>query len=56
MQERKQYGVDGYYSKIVVCGKEAIEKKVGNNGSCGRVYLPPSWIGKKVLRARARIN
>jgi len=52
MQERKRYGVDGYSSKIVVYGREAKEKKVGDNGNCGRVYLPPSWIGKKVLIIR----
>ncbi|MFH1350474.1 MAG: DUF2080 family transposase-associated protein [Pseudomonadota bacterium] len=26
-----------------------MEKKVHRSGSCGRVYLPSSWAGKKVI-------
>jgi putative transposon-encoded protein len=39
-------------SKIVVFGVESLEKKVSDSGSCGRVYLPPSWAGKRVLIIR----
>lgn len=42
-------GVDRFYSKIVVYGADPMEKKVHRSGSCGRVYLPSSWAGKKVI-------
>jgi putative transposon-encoded protein len=42
-------GVDRLYSKIVVYGADSMEKKVHRSGSCGRVYLPSSWAGKKVI-------
>ena len=42
-------GVDRFYLKIVVYGSDSMEKKVHRSGSCGRVYLPSSWAGKKVI-------
>ncbi|MCG2777722.1 MAG: DUF2080 family transposase-associated protein [Desulfobacterales bacterium] len=42
-------GVDRLYSKIVVYGADSMEKKVHRSGSCGRVYLPSSLAGKKVI-------
>ena len=35
-------------SKFEVWGEEMLEKQVKKSGNSGRVYLPPSWIGKKV--------
>ena len=34
--------------KFEIYGEELIEKVVIANGSSGRVYLPPEWIGTKV--------
>ncbi|MCD6493205.1 MAG: DUF2080 family transposase-associated protein [Archaeoglobaceae archaeon] len=34
--------------KITVEGYEAIEKIVKESGNTGRIYVPRSWIGKKV--------
>ena len=28
--------------------EEMLEKEVKKSGNSGRVYLPPSWIGKRV--------
>ena len=30
-------------------GAEARAKVVGDGGASGRIYLPKSWIGKKVI-------
>jgi len=49
MGKNVEMGVDRFYSKIVVYGAESMEKKVHRSGSCGRVYLPSSWAGKKVV-------
>ena len=35
-------------AKFRVFGEELIEKVVKANGNSGRVYLPPSWVGKHV--------
>jgi len=35
-------------SKFEVYGEEMLEKEVKKSGNSGRVYLPPSWIGKRV--------
>jgi putative transposon-encoded protein len=32
-----------------VNGVEAREKVVGDGGASGRIYLPKSWIGEKVI-------
>ena len=32
-----------------VMGVEARAKAVGDGGASGRIYLPKSWIGKKVI-------
>ena len=34
--------------KVTVEGYEVIEKVVKDAGNSGRIYLPRSWIGKKV--------
>jgi putative transposon-encoded protein len=34
--------------KFNLYGEEVIHKKVTASGSCGRVYLPLAWVGKKV--------
>lgn len=34
--------------KFVVEGEEVLEKVVRQSGNSGRVYLPPTWVGKKV--------
>lgn len=34
--------------KIELNGKAMIEKSVKKSGNSGRVYVPVSWIGKKV--------
>ena len=52
MEETKGFAGDEYPGKIVAYGAEAIEKKVGRTGGCGRVYLPGSWAGKKVIIIR----
>mgnify|MGYP002749824539 FL=1 len=35
-------------SKFGIYGEELIEKEVKKSGNCGRVYLPPNWVGKQV--------
>jgi len=34
--------------RVTIEGYEVVEKVVKGSGSSGRVYLPKSWIGKKV--------
>jgi len=34
--------------KFEVYGEEMVEKLVKQSGNCGRVYLPPDWVGKRV--------
>lgn len=34
--------------KFKLYGEEVIQKTVTASGSCGRVYLPLGWVGKKV--------
>ncbi len=38
--------------KFEVYGEEMISKEVKQSGHCGRIYLPPDWIGKhmKIIR------
>jgi putative transposon-encoded protein len=38
--------------KFEIYGEEMIEKMVKSSGSSGRVYLPPSWVGRhiKIIR------
>ncbi len=38
----------GGKTKFVLRGLEATDKKVAVSHSCGRVYLPLSWLGKRV--------
>lgn len=49
MGKNVDMGADRFYSKIVVYGADSMEKKVHRSESCGRVYLPSSWAGKKVI-------
>lgn len=34
--------------KFEVHGTEVLEKQVKQSGNSGRIYLPPTWVGKKV--------
>jgi len=34
--------------QFVYEGFEALEKTVKNGGHSGRVFLPPTWVGKRV--------
>ncbi len=34
--------------KFEVYGEEMVEKVVKQSGNCGRVYLPPDWVGCRV--------
>ena len=34
--------------KFVVEGEEVLAKIVRQSGNSGRIYLPPTWVGKKV--------
>ncbi len=34
--------------KFEVYGEEMVEKLVKQSGNCGRVYLPPDWVGRRV--------
>ncbi|MBU1274728.1 MAG: DUF2080 family transposase-associated protein [Proteobacteria bacterium] len=34
--------------KFEVHGSEVLEKQVKQSGNSGRIYLPPTWVGKKV--------
>lgn len=46
--------LDSYLKvKFEVYGEEIISKQVKRNGlNCGRVYLPPQWVGKNVKLVR----
>jgi putative transposon-encoded protein len=50
--ERKQDSGGPSQVKFVVDGVEVVEKTVASNGNCGRIYLPLSWLGKKVKIVR----
>ena len=34
--------------KFEVHGTEVLEKQVKQSGNSGRIYLPPTWVGKRV--------
>ncbi len=34
--------------KFEVHGAEVLEKQVKQSGNSGRIYLPPTWVGKRV--------
>jgi len=38
--------------KFVVYGWEMLAKKVKPSGNSGRIYLPPTWVGKRVKIVR----
>ena len=38
--------------KFVVYGLEMMAKKVKQSGNSGRIYLPPTWVGKRVKIVR----
>jgi putative transposon-encoded protein len=38
--------------KFVVEGEEVLEKTVRQSGNSGRIYLPPTWVGKIVKIVR----
>lgn len=35
-------------TKIQLTGYEMLEKRVSRSGDSGRVYVPVSWLGKRV--------
>lgn len=38
--------------KFEVHGMEMLAKQVKQSGNSGRIYLPPTWVGKKVKIVR----
>ncbi len=40
--------VENQPSEFKVIGYEMLEREVKQSGNTGRVYLPKSWIGKKI--------
>jgi hypothetical protein len=45
----KQVNPDrSHNAKFRVYGIELIEKVVKSSGNSGRIYVPPSWVGKHV--------
>lgn len=38
--------------KFEVMGMEVLSKQVKQSGNSGRIYLPPTWVGKKVKIVR----
>jgi putative transposon-encoded protein len=34
--------------KFEVHGREVLSKTVKQSGNSGRIYLPPTWVGKRV--------
>ena len=40
--------VEDHPSKFEVFGFELLDREVKQSGNTGRVYLPKSWIGKRV--------
>ena len=52
MKRTKRGRPRGHPTKIITYGRESVERKVGRTSSCGRVYVPPSWAGKRVLIIR----
>jgi len=46
-QNKEQATVRGSV-KFEVHGSEVLEKQVKQSGNSGRIYLPPTWVGKRV--------
>lgn len=38
--------------KFEVEGEEMLQKEVKQSGNSGRIYLPPTWVGKRVKIVR----
>jgi len=49
-QNKREKGVIS--TKMVIYGKESLSREVRRTGASGRVYLPRSWVGKKVKLIR----
>jgi putative transposon-encoded protein len=51
-EDREQYDRDRELRrgsvKFEVHGSEVLEKQVKQSGNSGRIYLPPTWVGKRV--------
>ena len=47
-EKEKEENVNHQKVKFEVYGEEMVEKIVKQSGNCGRVYLPPDWVGHKV--------
>ena len=52
MPRRKRGRPKGFPTKIITYGRDSVDRRVGRTGSCGRVYVPASWAGKRVLIIR----
>jgi putative transposon-encoded protein len=50
--DNNQAGSGSGQVKFEVNGVEVVEKTVASNGNCGRIYLPLSWLGKRVKIVR----
>ena len=50
MEEEKKSAVDpsNCTVKFNLYGEAMLDKEVGSNGSCGRIYLPGDWVGHRV--------
>lgn len=49
-EPKKQY--DHGSVKFEVHGMEMLAKQVKQSGNSGRIYLPPTWVGKRVKIVR----
>lgn len=47
-EKEKEEKIKQQKVKFEVYGEEMVEKIVKQSGNCGRVYLPPDWVGHKV--------
>jgi len=50
--EIKEVPVASRPIEIHMLGYEVVEKRATSSGTSGRIYVPPSWIGKLVRAVR----
>lgn len=48
MKKQNKRGKEVISTKMVIYGKESLSREVRRTGASGRVYLPCSWVGKKI--------
>ncbi len=46
--QNKEQAISRGSVKFEVHGSEVLEKQVKQSGNSGRIYLPPTWVGKRV--------